>query len=254
MANVNKLLLGLTAFAFLLYSPFPYAAEEETLNTPTAQALVEDGGVAPTGSPFPEAMDAPEITPEVQPTQTPETIAECSDTAPEESNSPEPMEPANVPTPETGIESDATLEPTDAADVPTPEATVVTVAPDATLEPSPTETVPNNENLAMEADLTEDADESTETGSIIAYIPSTIDLSRESAQGHAFNISVSGFDTLSAAMMLEISVSSQNGFSLAGEDGSIAYELRCGANGAALENGSVFARFPLMARSKWFYP
>lgn len=210
MSNGNKLLLGLTAFAFLLYSPFPYAAEEETLNPLTAQAISENDEATL------ELTDVPHLV------QTPEPTCESTEAIPEEGDSP------------------AAPESTDAADVFTPEATIV---PNEPPELSPTETAPVDEELPMEAILPENTDESNQTGSIIVHIPSTIAITRESAQGHGFDISVSGFDTLSAAMMLEICVSSQNGFSLAGEDGSIAYELRCGTNGTALENGGVLACF-----------
>lgn len=107
---------------------------------------------------------------------------------------------------------------------------------------------PNSEELpegsAAEAvSAIADAHEAAGVQSIFITIPPTVELSRETASAHRFSISVNGLSDGSGERLVEVYVSSKNGFSLIGERTSLAYELYCGERGSMLKNGDKVGAF-----------
>lgn len=88
-----------------------------------------------------------------------------------------------------------------------------------------------------------DAHEAVGVQSIFITIPPTVELSRETANAHRFSISVNGLSDGSGEKLVEVYVSSKNGFSLIGERTSLAYELYCGEHGSMLKNGDKVGAF-----------
>lgn len=149
----------------------------------------------------------------------------------------ETLAPSPETTPDRG-EASVSAEPVPEGNVPdAPEEDVPDLPEEGrTALPADETNAPQGEQAAAETKETAQTEERVAR----VRIPSEINLSADPSAPCRFDLAASGMD---GSSVIEVSVSSQNGFAVVCGEASLTYQLLAGESRELLQNGSIAARF-----------